>query len=122
MAGPARYTWAMSDGPSPPPTCAPAAAVLIAGPGSALVREIDGAMTGLTLRQAGARARAEAMIVCHAPAVARRLSAANFKALDILELFAFVRPARFCLPTPRGVARVLGIPGPARATWENWRG
>ncbi len=109
MAGPARYTWAMSDGPSPPPTCAPAAAVLIAGPGSALVREIDGAMTGLTLRQAGARARAEAMIVCHAPAVARRLSAANFKALDILELFAFVRPARFCLPTPRGVARVLGI-------------
>jgi ATP-dependent DNA helicase DinG len=74
-----------------------------------LVRETDGAITHLTLREAAARAKGEAMIVCHMPAMARRLGMANLKALDILELFAFVRPARFCLPTPRGVARALGI-------------
>jgi len=74
-----------------------------------LVREIDGVILNLTLGEAGARAKSEAMIVCHMPAAARRLSIARFEALDILELFAFVRPARFCLPTPRGVARVLGI-------------
>ena len=74
-----------------------------------MVREIDGVIVNLTLGEAGARARGEAMIVCHMPAAARRLSIARFKALDILELFAFARPARFCLPTPRGLARVLGI-------------
>ncbi|MEE8284083.1 MAG: ATP-dependent DNA helicase [Alphaproteobacteria bacterium] len=73
------------------------------------MREIDGVILNLTLDEAGARARGEAMIVCHMPAAARRLSIARFKALDILELFAFARPARFCLPTPRGLARVLGI-------------
>ncbi|MEE9195089.1 MAG: hypothetical protein V3U44_04565, partial [Alphaproteobacteria bacterium] len=73
------------------------------------MREIDGAVVNLTLGEAGARAKSEAMIVCHMPAAARRLSIDRFEALDILELFAFVRPARFCLPTPRGVARVLGI-------------
>ena len=51
-------------------------------------------------------------IVCHARAVARRLDLAGFAALDILELFAFVRPARFCVPTPRGIAAALGLPPP----------
>ncbi len=85
------------------------AAVLIVAAGGALVREPDGTMTRLALGQAGARAKSEAMIVCHMPAAARRLGISNFEALDILELFAFVRPAIFCLPTPRGIARALGI-------------
>ena len=45
-------------------------------------------------------------------AVARRLDLAGFAALDILELFAFVRPARFCVPTPRGIAAALGLEPP----------
>src|SRR5262249_13359021 len=45
-----------------------------------------------------------------APSVARRLGGAPFRAFDILTLYAFVRPARFCLPTPRGVAAALGLP------------
>jgi ATP-dependent DNA helicase DinG len=44
--------------------------------------------------------------------VARRLNIERFPAYDLLELFAFVRPARFCLPTPRGVARALDLPVP----------
>ena len=51
-------------------------------------------------------------MVCHARATARRLDIAGFAALDLLELFAFVRPARFCVPTPRGLAVALGLAAP----------
>ncbi len=59
---------------------------------------------------AAARARAEPPLVCHLPAVCRRLKAERFPAFDLLELYAFVRPASFCLPTPRGLAQALGLP------------
>ena len=52
-------------------------------------------------------------IVCHAGSTARRLGAAPFPALDILELFAFTHPARFALPTPLGIAEALGLALPA---------
>ena len=51
-------------------------------------------------------------MVCHARAVARRLDMPGFAAFDLLELFAFVRPARFCVPTPRGLAATLGLVPP----------
>jgi ATP-dependent DNA helicase DinG len=51
-------------------------------------------------------------IVCHMPATARRLGAEAFRAFDLLELFAFTRPARFCVPTPRGLAAALGLEPP----------
>ncbi len=47
--------------------------------------------------------------VCHARATARRLNIQPFAALDVLELFAFVRPATFCLPTPGGLAQALDL-------------
>ena len=47
--------------------------------------------------------------VCHARATARRLEVRQFAAFDVLELFAFVRPAQFVLPTPRGLAESLGL-------------
>jgi ATP-dependent DNA helicase DinG len=52
-------------------------------------------------------------LVCHAKAAARRLGVKPFAAFDVLELYAFVRPARFVLPTPRGVAQSLGLKLPA---------
>ena len=48
-------------------------------------------------------------IVCHAPSCARRLNIDRFRALDVLELFAFVRPTTFCSPTPEGLARAMGL-------------
>ena len=51
-------------------------------------------------------------LVCHARAVARRLGVRPFAARDLLELYAFVEPARFCLPTPRGLAAALGLAVP----------
>jgi ATP-dependent DNA helicase DinG len=44
--------------------------------------------------------------------VARRLGVETIDAMDVLELFAFVRPATFCLPTPRGLAEAVGVPVP----------
>ena len=99
----------MSASPPAPIEAETQTAVLIVGAGGALVRERGGALSHLTLKEAGTRAKAEAMIVCHMPAAAQRLGIANFEAMDVLELFAFVRPAIFCLPTPRGIARALGI-------------
>ncbi|MGZ0247421.1 MAG: ATP-dependent DNA helicase, partial [Alphaproteobacteria bacterium] len=51
-------------------------------------------------------------MVCHALATARRLNTSPFPALDLLELFAFVRPATFCRPTPSGLADALGLEVP----------
>ena len=53
---------------------------------------------------ASARVERETPMLCHAPATARRLDIPPFPALDLLELFAFVHPARFCVPTPGGLA------------------
>lgn len=57
-------------------------------------------------------------IVCHAPATAKRFGAGRMLAHDVLELFAFVHPARFCLPTPRGLAEALDLPLPANLEQE----
>jgi ATP-dependent DNA helicase DinG len=104
-----RYTPPMSTNPSTPIEAEIQPAILIAGAGGALVQEPSGRLNRITLKEAARRAKAEAMMVCHMPSMARRLRISNFEALDILELFAFVRPAQFCLPTARGVARALGI-------------
>lgn len=50
--------------------------------------------------------------VCHRRAVAGRLRILVFPCYDLLELFAFVRPARFCVPTPRGLSEALLLPQP----------
>ena len=55
----------------------------------------DGEIEALSPDEAKARLAAETAMVCHARATARRLDIAAFAALDLLELFAFVRPARF---------------------------
>ncbi len=68
----------------------------------------DGEIEILAARDAALRASETPPLVVHAPATARRLGLERLKAFDLLELFAFARPARFCLPTPRGLAEALG--------------
>ncbi|MGB0681216.1 MAG: ATP-dependent DNA helicase [Magnetovibrionaceae bacterium] len=52
-------------------------------------------------------------LVCHGKGLARRLGLSEHQAMrDVLELFAFCLPARFCLPTPRGLAEALELPLP----------
>lgn len=85
---------------------------LIAGPGGALFLSLDGEITEIALADAPARLDGIAPLVCHRRSVARWLNAGQFPAYDILELFAFVRPAQFCVPTVRGVADALGLDRP----------
>src|SRR5665213_2967677 len=92
----------------------PAAAVLVAGVSEAAWLAPDVEIALMPLAEAARRARSSAPILCHARATCRRLGALPFPALDVLELFAFVRPAQFCLPTPRGIALALGLAPPRR--------
>ncbi|HEX8485459.1 ATP-dependent DNA helicase [Sphingomonas sp.] len=52
------------------------------------------------------------VIVLNAALAGQRLGYAELSGLDVLELFAFLHPARFMAPTPRGLARVTGLPVP----------
>jgi len=53
--------------------------------------------------------RQDMPILCHAPFIASKLGIEPFIAYDILELFAFVHPGAFSLPTVRGLAEYLGL-------------
>lgn len=53
------------------------------------------------------------MLLLNAPLVAQRLGYPELSGLDLLELFAFLRPARFMVPTPKGLAKTLGLNEPA---------
>lgn len=51
-------------------------------------------------------------IILNAPLIGQRLGYAELSGLDLLELFAFVHPARFAVPTPKGIAQALALPVP----------
>src|SRR5690242_14564259 len=86
---------------------------LVATARGALWRAPDGTIERLSAGDVILRAAGDPPLVCHAPAVASRLGLDDLRARDLLELFAFVRPAKFCLPTPRGLCEALdlGLPG-----------
>src|SRR5260221_11027609 len=98
--------------PPSEPILRPGAPALAVGLAEAVWLAADGEIATLGLAEAAKRARAEPPLLCHGRAMARRLGVSPFAALDVLELFAFVRPAQFCLPTPRGLAAALGLARP----------
>ena len=101
---------------SPAPINAPA---LVAGGGGGVWIEPGGEPEALSLKDAARRVRGEAaVLVCHARTLARRLGTEPIGGLDLLELFAFAHPARFCLPTPRGLAQALDLPLPGTRAAE----
>ena len=55
-------------------------------------------------------------IILNAPLVGQRLGYADVSGLDLLELFAFIHPARFAVPTVAGLARAVGIEPPGSET------
>ncbi len=87
----------------------PEAPVLVAGLRKAAWLSIDGELMELVPAEAARLGQESAPVLCHAKATARRLGCDPFPALDLLELFAFVRPAGFCTPTVRGLATALGL-------------
>ncbi len=96
-----------------PHVSVPAASALSVAPGRATLVSADGEITELSQADAEKRLSEEPLLTCHTYFTARRLGLTKAPPwplhFDVLELFAFVRPARFCLPTAGGLARALGL-------------
>ena len=88
------------------------APTLVAGARHVVALSPDGEVEELSRDAAVRLVRRQPPLVCHARAMARRLGIEPFAAFDVLELFAFVKPASFCVPTPRGLAEALDVPAP----------
>ncbi|HEY5723035.1 MAG TPA: ATP-dependent DNA helicase [Allosphingosinicella sp.] len=72
----------------------------------------DGEVRGLGRGEAIARASETPAIMLNAPLTGQRLGYPDLNGLDLLELFAFAFPARFAVPTPKGLAHALGLRAP----------
>ena len=75
----------------------------------------EGEITHPDMRHADEITRQKQILICHRKWTEARLNAELVKTVDVLELFAFVRPAQFCLPTPSGLASRLGLAAPLSA-------
>jgi ATP-dependent DNA helicase DinG len=93
---------------------------LVAGRRKAFWLSSEGEPEDISLAEAKRRLdQGQAALVCHKGVLAHSLGADQIgPVLDVLELFAFVFPARFCLPTPKGLAATLGVPLPATLEQE----
>ena len=72
----------------------------------------DGEVRGIGRGEAIARASESPAIMLNAPLTGQRLGYPDLTGLDLLELFAFAFPARFAVPTPKGLAHALGLEPP----------
>jgi ATP-dependent DNA helicase DinG len=81
--------------------------------GGIWIADAAGQTRGVGRGEAIARAADTPTILLNAPVTATRLGYGELSGLDLLELFAFVHPARFVVPTPSGIARALGLTPPA---------
>ena len=72
-----------------------------------------GEIATIDRQTAAARLARNVPIVCHRRWSEARAGHEIETCLDVMELYAFIRPARFCLPTPRGLAAQLALPRPA---------
>jgi len=76
------------------------------------IAHADGEVEAIGRGAAIARAAETPTIILNAPLVASRLGYPELSGLDLLELFAFVHPGRFAVPTPAGLARALELEPP----------
>ncbi len=72
----------------------------------------DGSTAVLSRGEAIRRAADTPHLLLNAPVIASRLGYPDLAGLDLLELFAYIHPARFAVPTPRGLATALSIDPP----------
>ena len=85
---------------------------LHASHGGTWLRDGSGETRGIGKGEAIVAAADTPLLLLNAPLVASRLGYPDLSGLDLLELFAFVHPARFVVPTPKGLAHALGLERP----------
>lgn len=83
--------------------------VAVVGARSAQFLSSDGEFERLDLDTAADRIAATPHLLVNRVMTARRLSLPPIRAFDALELYAFVRPARFLLPTVQGLLDALHV-------------
>lgn len=105
----------MNNSSSSPQIRLPHTSVLIADHRGTAMLSTDGELVTLDKKQAIQLAKTSCPILCHAKATARYLQIHDFPCFDLLELYAFIRPAQFVVPTPRGLADALNLPKPDTA-------
>lgn len=81
----------------------------------AYVLGVDGDIQSLSHEAAKRAAHNNPVLVCHAPYTCARLGVSSLVAFDVLELYAFVHPAKFAVPTPVGLCKALGLSIPQSA-------
>jgi len=87
----------------------PPAFLVVAEWSDAAVLDPDGEVKVLPAALAARTVAKQRVILCHGRATAARLGVERFVAADALELFAFVRPAAFAVPTVDGLAQALNL-------------
>ena len=83
---------------------------LVVGPGHGTILTPDGEVVDYDLKDLKQVIRDQAFLICNQTVTSRRLQGTPYKPFDVLELFAFIRPAEFCLPLPFGLAKALSLP------------
>lgn len=86
--------------------------VLALGAREAFYLNADGELQTMPHERAASLIHKQSVLVCHAPYIRGRLNKAEFYAFDVLELFAFVHPGSFAVPTPHGLCKALGLAPP----------
>lgn len=76
----------------------------------------DGQVLEASRGEAISRAADTPHIILNSPLVGQRLGYPELSGLDLLELFAFLHPARFAVSTAAGLSRALGLEPPASET------
>lgn len=78
----------------------------------AAILTTDGEIKTVSHNQAKTLLHKTPVLVCHAPHTRARLDVDDLYAYDLLELYAFIHPATFCVPTCGGLAHTLGLQKP----------
>jgi ATP-dependent DNA helicase DinG len=104
-----------SNASAPPQITLPDIPVLaMGGAGRAALLTTDGEIKTLPLDTIKALIHKKPVLCCYAPYIRARLGKdVDFYPVDVLELFAFVHPATFAIPTPNGLCEILTLDKPA---------
>lgn len=73
----------------------------------------DGELLLISHKESEAFLKNQNVLLCNAPYTKKRLDFQEFYAFDVLELFAFIYPTRFCVPTPAGLCKTLFLEPPS---------
>ncbi|MBI1301832.1 MAG: ATP-dependent DNA helicase [Alphaproteobacteria bacterium] len=93
--------------PKDAPVSLPAVSAVVANARGCAILTDEGELLELSHAEARPHLQNKAALVCHAPFTKKRLGFEEFFTFDVLELFAFVHPTRFCVPTPVGLAKAV---------------